>query len=603
MSVTVMSFPIRLRILATLLLVTTVALSLITAVMGNLFHKDKTAYIKDLTTVIATRAADESAAAVDSYYKTLRVFAELVADRQLTSEETSAVIDRLFYNYGEFMLIYLKQEGYGPVVVYNTKAMSSSGLNKNELLNRLKRFIKSANINDEKAILKNIPANGKMPLVNVVSNFEVGEYKTKVTAGAITYARSLWNIVDRSTVAEIAITDLSGKSIVNRSGHSGRKAESVSWVMQDGDSVNQPFFSSITKEYKTGGSEFIGSVARVVNSNLLIGVSIPKSAVFLTARVLLKDLIFLSLILIAAAALVSVFLARKLTRSLEKLSKATFEVGRGRFDILVDVRSKDEIGLLSNSFNQMVHELKSREDKLNEAQAALVQSEKLSAIGRLTAGIAHEVKNPLTGILGHAQLALRKLDEDHVARKNIDIIEQETVRCVEIIQDLMKFSRAENDTALKVINVNEVAANTAKIVEPTVSDHKSSLKLALNEGVPVVKGNANQLKQVLMNLVINAIQAMEASPGKITISTYCKNNKVHIAVADDGPGMPEDVQKKIFDPFFTTKPAGQGTGLGLSVAYGIIDTHKGKIDLQSTPGEGTTFTIILPIAGHGENES
>ncbi len=285
-----------------------------------------------------------------------------------------------------------------------------------------------------------------------------------------------------------------------------------------------------------------------------------------------------------------------MTKPLEQLSQAAEKVGKGEFEVRVKSRSSDEIGALSRSFNQMTDELSEREAKLAGANAALIQSEKLAAFGQLGAGIAHEVKNPLAGILGYAQLTLRKLDEDSPFRKNLKIIETETRRCTEIISNLLTFARQES-TSMQPTSINQVVDAAMQIVDHQLGVNNVQITKEYADDLPHCEANANQLQQAIMNFAINAQQAMGLAGGNLIVRT--RQNApggVIIEVEDNGPGIPEEIRSKIFEPFFTTKPAGQGTGLGLSVTYGIIKDHGGDIRIEDVQGGGTRFVVTLPTA-------
>ena len=261
----------------------------------------------------------------------------------------------------------------------------------------------------------------------------------------------------------------------------------------------------------------------------------------------------------------------------------------------INATSRDEIGSLATSFNHMASELKSREKALIEANEKLVQSEKLSAFGQLSAGIAHEVKNPLTGILGYAQLSLRKIDKETSLHKNISVIEKEAKRCKAIIENLMKFARQEQ-VEFKETDLINVAGDALAIVDHQLSINRIKVIKQFDPALPLISGNANQIQQVLINLMINSQQAMDGEPGTISLRIRnCNDKWVEIWLKDSGPGIDKEIQDKLFEPFFTTKKSGKGTGLGLSMSYGIINEHKGKILIHSTLGKGTTFVIVLPI--------
>ncbi len=292
-------------------------------------------------------------------------------------------------------------------------------------------------------------------------------------------------------------------------------------------------------------------------------------------------------------------MSRRITRPLEVLSRAVGKIAKGNFDVNVNIESEDEIGQLSKSFNEMADELNVREASLKKAQLALVQSEKMAAVGTLSAGLAHEVKNPLSAVLGYAQLAKRKLTQPEALEKHLDIIENETRRCNEIIGNLMQFSRAEKGEFSEVA-VNAVIEKSIGIVDHQLSLNGVTIEKNLAPEIPPILGIANQLQQVLMNLSINAQQAMGESGGVLSFSSVVDSSSVLITVDDTGPGIPDDVAANIFEPFFTTKEAGEGTGLGLSVTYGIIQEHDGDIRVMGNPNGGARFEIRLPISNMRE---
>ena len=350
----------------------------------------------------------------------------------------------------------------------------------------------------------------------------------------------------------------------------------------------------MTMEYQEKGVGMVGGFSRVPCGGLTAGVQIRKSSAYLTSRELLGDLLALSLTLLGGAALLSIYCSHRLTRPIEELSRATRMVAQGRFDIEVKADSGDEIGALAASFNRMATELHQREQALKDLYGQLVQSEKMAAFGALGAGIAHEVKNPLAGILGITQLSLRGVEAGHPLQKNLLIIEKETKRCKTIIENLLKFARQEQ-VAFEAVDLPQVVADAVAIVDHQLGINSIRVEQDLEPGLPSCLGNANQLQQVLMNLMINAQQAMAGASGVLKLSARAgEGGTVELRVSDNGPGIPKEIQGKIFDPFFTTKPAGQGTGLGLSVTYGIVKEHGGEIRLESGEGVGTTFIITLP---------
>jgi len=324
-------------------------------------------------------------------------------------------------------------------------------------------------------------------------------------------------------------------------------------------------------------------------------VQIPKARAFEAARRLVtRSLLIAGVVCVAALALVFLF-ASSLTRSLVALTRATEQIGQGQFDVKVPVTGGGEIAALATRFQRMTEELSTRERALKEANQRLMESEKMSALGQLGAGIAHEVKNPLTSIRGYAQMGLRKVPGDHPLSEYFRTIEKETGRSLEILKNLLKFSRQET-AEMTTIDLNAVVADTVKLVSHQLMMKDVRVEPHLTAQPLHVSGNANQLEQVLLNLLMNAGDAMEGKgEGRIVVTTEAPEaSMARIRVTDNGSGIPPEVVGRIFDPFFTTKPVGKGTGLGLSVSYGIVKEHKGEISVESRQGEGTTFTILIP---------
>jgi len=313
-------------------------------------------------------------------------------------------------------------------------------------------------------------------------------------------------------------------------------------------------------------------------------------------RIQFQSLIVGLIILVISINLI-ILIAGRLTKPLKDLTVMMQKVGKGEFAGRIKVKSKDEIGKLATFFNKMLQELEDREKEIDRAKSKLIQSEKMSAFGQMSAGIAHEVKNPLAGILGYAQIVKKKLDDRPELVAHVEIIEKETIRCKEIVENLMRFARQEKAQFVR-IDVNRAVRDSVRLVEHQIS--VSGIKIVQNyalEGGPIfIKGNTNQLQQVMLNLMLNAQHAME-SKGSLTVSTHYdeKGGRAMVVVSDTGVGMPPEVQSRIFEPFYTTKGVGKGTGLGLSVSIGIVKDHKGTIEVESSPGKGSSFTISIPV--------
>ena len=237
------------------------------------------------------------------------------------------------------------------------------------------------------------------------------------------------------------------------------------------------------------------------------------------------------------------------------------------------------------------------EKQLQDTHLQLVQSEKMASVGKLAAGVAHEINNPLGGILIYASLMLEDMTEEDPRRSDIQRIVQETTRCKEIVKSLLEFGH-QSGPKLEPVDINRTIVDGLFFLENQAIFHNIEIVKDLDSLLPRVMGNASQLKQVFMNMVVNAADAM-AGKGKLIIKTHLSKDKslVNVEFSDTGVGIPAENLSKIFDPFFTTKEVGKGTGLGLAVCYGIAEKHGGRIDVESRIGKGTTFRIILPVKG------
>ncbi len=233
--------------------------------------------------------------------------------------------------------------------------------------------------------------------------------------------------------------------------------------------------------------------------------------------------------------------------------------------------------------------------ELEATHHQLVQAEKIASLGRMAAGVAHEINNPLAGILIYAELLAREVEQKTPIRENVEIIINQTMRCQQIVNRLLDFSR-QSLGKKKLFDINEVLRACVELVSHQAFFHNIKIKQDLDPGLPQIIGDPGQLQQVFTNLLLNAADAMGGS-GKITISSRpsWRGDGVVLQFTDTGSGIPPEIKDKIFEPFFTTKPPGKGTGLGLSIVYGVIQRHGGSIQVYSPPGGGTIFTVTLPL--------
>jgi len=229
-----------------------------------------------------------------------------------------------------------------------------------------------------------------------------------------------------------------------------------------------------------------------------------------------------------------------------------------------------------------------------QLEQQLLQREKLSSIGLLAAGVAHEVNTPLAGISSYAQMLLKQISEDDPKHTLLEKIRVQTLRASGIVNNLLNFSRT-GDAQFREVDINRVLEDTIQLLEPQLRNTSIELVRRYDENLPVAFGNVSKLQQVFMNLILNARDAMHGG-GRLTIETRVSDTFAVIELSDTGVGIAPENIARIYDPFFTTKEVGQGTGLGLALSYGIIQEHSGRIFVDSRPGEGAHFTIKLPAA-------
>ena len=256
---------------------------------------------------------------------------------------------------------------------------------------------------------------------------------------------------------------------------------------------------------------------------------------------------------------------------------------------------KEETRLLDTVAKELtlMFERKMAEDEEAKMLTQLRHADRLATIGQLSAGVAHEINEPLSSILGFAQLILKEPCLPKQAREDLCTIERAALQAREVVRSLLLFSR-QMPTPKGPIELNRIVQDALALLEPRLDGHQ--LKLELDPSLPPILGDSTHLYQVVVNLVTNAAQAMPHG-GRLTVRTLLEGECVRLVVEDTGSGMSEDVSGQVFLPFFTTKDVGEGTGLGLSVAHGIVTSHGGSIDVQSELGVGSRFTVSLPVPG------
>ena len=377
---------------------------------------------------------------------------------------------------------------------------------------------------------------------------------------------------------------------------------------------NEPSCSSASCHEHESSQSVLG-VLDIVSSLDEIDQAMRKN----TTTIVISSLVFIAI----ASLLVGIFIRRLVYLPLRDLETGAKRLSSGNLRQMIPVRSEDEFGKLATSFNDMTTALNNSQVELQEwahtleqkveertkqlriAQAETARGEKLASVGLLAAGIAHELNNPLTGILTFSHFIREKFTDGSQEAEDLDLVIRETKRCATIIRRLLDFAR-EKTQEKKYADINRLIEDTEHLIEWPAHLRDIAISMDLDPDLPPVWVDEDLIRQVILNMLTNAQHAI-VEKGSITIRSRRSPEAgspesgansvpmVQISIIDTGSGIPEEDLQRIFDPFFTTKEVGKGTGLGLSISYGIVTAHGGTIDVESKVGKGTTFRINLPI--------
>ena len=400
------------------------------------------------------------------------------------------------------------------------------------------------------------------------------------------------------------VTDLEGKRAIGT-----RISEEVKKAVLD---VGRSWYDRafVVKDWYITAYEPIKNIEGEIIGILYVG-TLEKPYLDTANRVMLTFTI-LALLCVVFLLIILYFATTSIIQPVQKMVAATHQIADGDLNHKVEIQSQDEIGELASAFNQMTEKLKAanrelvdwgttlekkveeRTKELVEMQARLVQSEKLAGLGKLAAGIAHEINNPLGGILIYSHLLLEESKKDTSAYENLKKIVKETTRCKNIVKGLLEFSRPK-EPEMMMTDINDAVLRAMAIFEPQVLFHNIEVRKELSE-LPRIVADSSQLQQVFTNIIANAAEAI-AGNGILTIRTSLdkQTDRIKVEFTDTGHGIKPEDMKRLFEPFFTTKEVGKGTGLGLAISYGIVQKHQGSIEVRSKVGKGSTFTVILPV--------
>jgi two-component system NtrC family sensor kinase len=328
--------------------------------------------------------------------------------------------------------------------------------------------------------------------------------------------------------------------------------------------------------------------------------------------------LFGGLFILIISFMLCLILYKFVSKPVSLLDEGMHKLAKGELDHVIEVNTNDEMGLLAQTFNSMASDIKSYKDNMEnwtkaleeeiqkktseimKAHDQLINAEKLASLGRMAAGVAHELNSPLTGIVTFAHLMLKRTPPGNKQDvEDLHVIIEQAERCSKIIKGLLGFSRKTTPEKV-LVNINSLTESTISMLRNQAKFHNIKFNLNFDDGIPQIQTDPNQLQQVFINLLINAADAMSGR-GQIIVATRVISDAadgkkyVETEFTDSGPGIPEEHLGRVFEPFFTTKPVGKGTGLGLAVSYGIIKKHGGNISVRSELGKGASFFVRLPV--------
>lgn len=427
-----------------------------------------------------------------------------------------------------------------------------------------------------------------------------------------THLESLLGELKAQALADIVVMDAQGKLVDSTLviPDEGPASLEIDLERLEADGLSTP------KEFELYGRDYQEVVTPLVIRQREVGwmsVILPSNYIVSTMATSRNVFSLVFSLGTVATIVLGYLLAQSIARPILQLRAISQEVASGDLDQEVEIKRADEIGELAHAFGTMTHRLKERTDeaarlyaetvqrntelavineRLQSTQAQLVQSEKLASVGQLTAGIVHDVKNPLAVIKGVAEELHEEIGLDPSTRGKLRSIRDSATRASTIVTDLLKFAR-QSTPELHRRDMRETIRSALRLTEYLTRKGAVEVSTDLPELPVRVTYDAQQMEQVLINLITNAVQAMPDG-GKLHLALADIEGGVRIDLVDTGHGIRKENLPRIFDPFFTTKPEGEGTGLGLSISFGIVSRHGGRIDVRSEVGVGTTFSVFLP---------
>jgi signal transduction histidine kinase len=567
------------------------AMALYLTLATRIVTRDKEATVYDVNALVAGAVADQVETTVDGFSDKLRYFGQEYATTPGDAERRAR---SLFQADDEVLSLEVDSITEGGVersfLFVDAERLATLNIEKDDiLLARKQTPVPFEVVRRAGVVLQNasLPPDLALLRLSVVTS----DGRAIITAEL--RPERLLRTVNTGSATRVFLVDSLGRVLAHRDASKVIAHEDLSALAP----VKAALAGKATRgaeQYEQDGEQRLASYARVGGGLAAVVAEVPVAEVFGATRELSSRSMLFASGVVAIALVLAVFLSRALTAPLRRLSDTMAVISKGEYGVTVPVEGAPEIRSVGTALNEMSRELIRRSDDLQRAHNNLVQSEKLSAVGELAASVAHEVKNPMVGILGFAQLG-KESDTMDEAKEYFGLIESDTQRANKILQNLLEFARPP-EMEMEPLALNDVVQGALQLCRHQLQMQGVKVDTTLGEGLGGILGNNNQLRQVLLNLMMNAGQAMAESPQKrVAVATAADGDFVKVLVSDTGPGIPAEVMQNLFKPFFTTKRRGLGTGLGLSVSRSIIEAHKGTLTAESQPGQGATFIVRLPV--------
>jgi two-component system, NtrC family, sensor kinase len=582
---------IRFQIVALVGLMLLLAMAVYLVLATRILTSDKEATLYDVNALLAGTLAEELRIGVEGLGDKLRYFGA-------EQERSEAGVDRrarsLFSADDELLSVRIwRKEPGGWKQIYDyvdVERLASLNIAREELeLTRKENPIPLDAVAQERLLLQNTSMAPDLALLRISSASNDG----RIVVSASMRPERILRLARGTGLYRVFLVDGEGRVLAHPDGAKVLLHADFSKLPVVKDALAGGMTRGARSYREPEGEEQVAAWARLEGHRLAVVVEAPRSQVFKATEELTRRSLLFAVAVVSVALIIGIYFSRFVTGPLRNLETVMGRVSKGELGVELPHEGQSEVGAVVQAFNRMSKELQLHAEELDQKNAQLVQQEKLSAIGELSAGLAHEVKNPMVGIVGFAQLGQESTSLTE-AIEYFQLIDSDARRANGILQNLLEFARPP-DVTLEKLELNPVVQGAVRLCAHQLQLQGVKLEATYGDALPPIEGNGNQLRQVLLNLMMNAQQAMEQSKEKkLYVSTTAQNGSVLIAVRDTGPGMPPEVQKHIFEPFFTTKVRGKGTGLGLSVSASIVSAHKGKIQVESEPGQGTTFKIELP---------